>query len=137
MIWVDETRLLGEGQGDNGGNSEGAISLAEEARLLGEDILMEGAVGWADDNGENGGNGQDAGFDTGSSQDTQGRGQAEGNSHKEQVSIGTQGKDSHGKTDQNNNDDSQENERRLRPTTRAHRQSYGRMLGRGGLEKKH
>ena len=32
---VKEARLLGEGQGDNGANSEGAISLAEEERLLG------------------------------------------------------------------------------------------------------
>ena len=112
--------------------------MAEEARLLGEDILMERAVGWADDNGKNGVNGQDARFGIGLTQGTQGRGQAEGNSHEEQVYTGTQGRDSHdnGKTDQNNND-FQEAERRLRPMTRAHRRPNGRMLGREGLEKKY
>ena len=39
---VEEARLLEEGSVDIGENSEGTISLAEETRLLGEEVPTEG-----------------------------------------------------------------------------------------------
>ena len=90
-------------------------------------------MGWAGDSGEDGANGQVAGFGFRLVQDTHGRGRAEGNSQEEQINTGTQVRDTD-KIDLNNND-SQEPGRGRRPRTRAYRRPYGRMLGRGGKVK--
>ena len=125
---VDEARLLGEGISNEGIEE---VSLAEEARLLGEAVPaegLEGAVGWSNDNGENGGNRQDSGLGFSLEQGTHGR----GNTNGTQGEISGHTDITTEKADQNNNETLG---RGQRPRTRAYRRPYGRTLGRGGKEK--